>query len=88
MRRMGRVRWYRSFYWRIAITFVVLVLLVLVAQGALSTYLTQRPSARSPNNLALVVAAEIGALLAREPQTDLDTYLRREHSGGRQSTCC
>ena len=81
---MPRNRWYRSFYWRIGVTFVLLVALVILAQGAASTYLTQRPNAHSPNNLAAIVAADVAALLAHEPARDLGEHLRREYSGGGQ----
>jgi hypothetical protein len=77
-------RWYRSFYWRIGVSFVGLVVLVLLAQGAISTYLTQRPNERSPNNLAAVVAADIGSLLAQEPTFDLDQHLLREYGNSVQ----
>jgi signal transduction histidine kinase len=74
-------RWYRSFYWRIAATFVALVVLVLVAQGFLSNYLTRIPSSRSANNLAALVAIDVGRRLAAEPGRDLNPYLRHEYAG-------
>ena len=74
---MPRVtRWYRSFYWRIAATFVGLVVLVLLAQGALATYLTQRPSDRAPNNLAATVAMDVARRLAADAATDLNPHLK------------
>jgi two-component system, OmpR family, sensor kinase len=81
---MRKNRWYRSFYWRIGVTFVLLVVLVILAQGALSTYLTQRPNERSPNNLAAVVAADVASLMTHEPARDLNEHLHREYTGGGQ----
>jgi signal transduction histidine kinase len=75
-----RTTWYRSFYWRTAANFIGLVILVLLAQGALSTYVTQRPSARSPNNLALTVAVDVGRLLEAGSGFDLNTHLRRQYA--------
>ena len=78
------MRWYRSFYWRIGFAFVVMVVLVLVAQSALSTYLGARPTERSPNNLAAIIAADIGSLLATDPALDLERHLRQEYGAGPQ----
>jgi signal transduction histidine kinase len=78
---MPRVtRWYRSFYWRIAATFVALVILVLLAQGALSTFLTERPSDRSPNNLAATVAIDVARRLSSNSTPDLDQYLKTSYA--------
>ena len=35
-------RWYRSFYWRIGLSFVVLVVVVLAAQSAMFNYIMAR----------------------------------------------
>jgi two-component system OmpR family sensor kinase len=77
------VRWYRSFYWRIGLSFVVLVIVVLVAQSAMFSYIVARSNVpfrgRSPNNLAAIVAADIGSTLSQQPGIDLNDYLNREY---------
>ena len=66
-----RPLWYRSFYWRIAISFIALVIVVLVGQSLMfSVLLTRSQSAfapGNPNTLATAVAAEVGAALAAAP---------------------
>jgi signal transduction histidine kinase len=75
----ARSRWYQSFYWRIAVAFVVFVVAVIVAQSVIFGYLLARSSerspARSPNNLATTVAADIGSALAEDSNLDLGRYL-------------
>jgi len=74
-----RRNWYRSFYWRIGVSFVLFVLVVLTAQGMMFSYLLTRANeqdpARSPNNLATAVAADLGSALESNPGLDLTTYL-------------
>src|SRR6266404_1237693 len=71
--------WYRSLYWRIAFGLVAVVTVMLLAQGLLFIFLTDRLAgsmpARSPRELATLVASDISATLARDPSTDLATYL-------------
>lgn len=74
-----RSNWYRSFYWRIGVSFVVFVLVVLIAQSVMFSYIlaragTQNPG-RSPNNIATAVAADLGSALESNPGLDLSTYL-------------
>src|SRR4029453_18103829 len=79
----GSVRWYRSFYWRIGLSFVILVVVVLVAQSAMFGYNVARSNmpfrGRSPNNLAAIVAPDIGSALFQQPALDLNDYLNREY---------
>ena len=54
--------WYRSLYWRIAFGFIALLAILLLAQGVLFLWLTDRfvgSSARTPTQLAALVAAEV-----------------------------
>jgi two-component system sensor histidine kinase BaeS len=77
----GRVRWYRSFYFRIGFSFVVFVVAVLAAQSAMFSYMIARSRPfpfRAPNNVAAIVAADIGAALAQDPGIDLQEYVTRE----------
>src|SRR5439155_18403875 len=84
-RAMAPVRWYRSFYWRIGFSFFVLVIAVLVAQSAVVTYLMRRGPfmGRSPNNIAAIIAADFGSVLAQDPSLDLNEYLIRGTGGWR-----
>jgi signal transduction histidine kinase len=76
------VRWYASFYWRIGLSFLVLVIVVLVAQSAMFNYIvTRNPPfrGRSPNNLSAIVAADLASTLTQDPTVDLQEYLTREY---------
>jgi signal transduction histidine kinase len=81
MTPVNPVRWYRSFYWRIGFSFLVFVIAVLLAQSAMLTYMIRRPpfTGRSPNNIAAIVAADLGSTLAQDRSVDLDGYLHREY---------
>jgi histidine kinase/DNA gyrase B/HSP90-like ATPase len=69
------VAWYRSFYWRIGVRFVVLVGVVLVLQSVFFGYWVARSNANdpehSPNYRAARLAADLGTLLAQQPRQDL-----------------
>src|SRR5262245_18719760 len=75
--------WYSSFYWRIGISFVLFVFVVLVAQSLMFSYMMARSAGplphRSPNTLATIVAADVGSILARAPDADLSDHLRRQY---------
>jgi two-component system sensor histidine kinase BaeS len=74
---------FRSFYFRIGFSFVVFVVGVLVAQSAIVSYVMSRASNpfpnRSPNNLAAIVAADVGSTLAQNPGANLQEYLIAEY---------
>jgi hypothetical protein len=87
--------WSRSFYWRIAVSFVVLVIGVLVAQSLVFSYMMARssPTFLSPNILALTVAADVQDVLERDPSIDLprrtvSSAPDREPCGHRQPRAC
>jgi two-component system OmpR family sensor kinase len=75
--------WYRSLYWRIAFGFVALLAALLLAQGLLFLWLTDRfvmsPSSRTPQELADHVARDLSVLLTETPSADLESYVRREY---------
>jgi signal transduction histidine kinase len=73
--------WYRTFYWRIGLSFLVFVVLVVVGQNVMFGYLMARSrfAGRSPNNLAAIVAADLQSTLAQTPGTDLQQHLDREY---------
>src|SRR6266853_3817340 len=79
-----RARWYRSVYFRIGFSFVVFVVAVVIAQNAIFGYVVSRTAApafpgRSPNNLAAIVAADVGSALAQDPDLNLQEYVAREY---------
>jgi HAMP domain-containing protein len=81
-RAASRAPWYRSFYFRIGFSFVVFVMLMLAAQSALFNYILARRGpfpGRAPNNVAAIVAADIGAALAQDPQLNLQAFITREY---------
>jgi signal transduction histidine kinase len=76
-------RWYRSFYFRIGASFVVFVVAVVVAQGAIFSVMVRRNAPlgpRPPNILAAIVASDVGAALARDPHLDLQQYVGDEYA--------
>jgi two-component system OmpR family sensor kinase len=78
-----RARWYRSFYFRIAVSFVVFVVAILLAQSAIFSFVVARRApfpGRSPNNVAAIVAADIGAALTQDPGLNLQEYVAREYA--------
>jgi signal transduction histidine kinase len=77
-----RARWYRSFYFRIGFSFVVFVVAVLAAQSAIFSFIISRSRPfplRSPNTVAAIVAADVGAALAQDARIDLQEFVNREY---------
>jgi signal transduction histidine kinase len=72
-------RWYRSLYWRIGLGLIAFLAVMLVAQGALFLWITDRIAgsmpANSPQRLAELVSSDIGVALADEPTLDLAQYV-------------
>ena len=81
---MSSPRWYRSLYWRIGLGLLTFMALMLLAQGALFLWTTERIAgsmpASSPQRLADLVASDISAALADDPRLDLEQYVD-EHYG-------
>ena len=80
------LRWFRSFYWRIATSFVLVMLAVIVAQSLMFGYMisrwnTQDPS-RSPKNVASAAAADVGAALEANRELDLAAHLQTHYGRG------
>lgn len=77
---MMAMAWFRSFYWRIAASFVVLVALVVVGQSAIFSYLLTRPSGEfappDPNRTAAIIAARVRAALDTDNGASLEHVLR------------
>ena len=84
-------RWYRSFYWRIGVGFVVFVIAVIVAQSVMFGYLMSRSNAAlhgpSPNSFATIVEGDLGSALAADPAMDLQAHLVREFGGSSFHVC-
>jgi signal transduction histidine kinase len=74
-------RWIRSFYVRIALTFMVFVVAVIVAQSLMFSYVMARRDAqdpaRSPNNVGTTAALDVGAALASDAALDIGPYVER-----------
>ena len=71
------VRWYSSFYWRIGISFVVFVVVVLVGQSLMVGYARANGAFApgNPNAAAAAIAAELGTALSSDPTLDLSRFL-------------
>ena len=85
----ARTQRYRSFYWRIAASFVVLVVAVLVGQSAIFSYVLTRPSGQfapgNPNRAATAVAARLRTALRENPAAALEPLIVEASGGGRQA---
>jgi two-component system, OmpR family, sensor kinase len=76
-----RRSWYRSFYWRIGITFVAFVVVFLIAQG-LILHNTPRPvpfDLFRSSALAPEVAADVADVLGRGQHVDLSAHLKSRY---------
>src|SRR5947199_1616643 len=79
----ARARWYRSFSFRLGFGFVVFVVALLAAQSAIFSYIVSRSGPfplRSPNTVAAIVAADVGAALTQDAQIDLQEFVDREYA--------
>lgn len=80
--RLG-VPWHKSLYWRIALGLFAFVALMLVAEGALFLWISQRLAgaipARSPRQLAALVSQDVGAALTKDPNLNLEHYLLTQY---------
>ena len=75
--------WYRSLYWRIASGFIAMLAILLLAQGLLFLWLTDRifgTPARTPAQLAVLVAEDVTAELQQRPDGDLEAFVRDHFS--------
>jgi signal transduction histidine kinase len=78
--------WSRSFYWRIAVTFVLFTIGVLAAQSLVFTYMMARssPTFLSPNVLAVTVAADMQQSLESNPSLDVQRHLQTKYANAPQ----
>lgn len=81
--RPSQPAWYRSLYLRIAVGLTAFLALMLIAQGLLFIWMTDRIAgsmpARSPRRLAVLAASDIGTALSGDPQLDLRTYVTDQY---------
>jgi hypothetical protein len=84
----GPLPWYTQFLLRIAISFVVLVTVVLVGQSVMVSYLARSGDPFGPGNpnaAAAAIAGDVAAELARNPRLDLSAYLHERYGRVRQA---
>jgi signal transduction histidine kinase len=77
---MSEPVWYKSLYWRIGFGFIAMLAALLLVQGFVFLWFTDRivaGSSRSPDQLAALVSSDLSTALAREPKLDVDTYVRK-----------
>ena len=75
--------WYRSLYWRIAFGFIAMLAILLLTQTLLFFWLTDRifgAPARTPAQLATLVAEEIAGEIQQRPDADLESFVRERFS--------
>ncbi len=79
---MSEPVWYRSLYWRIAFGFVAMLAVLLLAQGLLFLWLTDRffGAPRTPTQLAAQIAEDLSAELQQHPNVDLEQFVPRHFS--------
>ena len=76
---MGELVWYKSLYWRIAFGFVATLATLLLAQGGVLLWLTDRivgSSWRTPEQLVAAVATDLSSAITADRSLDLDAYAR------------
>jgi len=77
-----RRSWYRSFYWRIGITFVAFVVVILLTQGLILSQIISSEDAQDQYRapvLAAEVAADVASVLARDRGADLGAHLKSQY---------
>jgi signal transduction histidine kinase len=82
-----RRRWYRSLYWRIAIGYIAVLALLMLAQTSLAVWMTGRiwgRASRTPAQLADLVALDLEKQLEQNPAVDLNEYLPQKYGRGYQ----
>jgi two-component system OmpR family sensor kinase len=78
----SRLAWHRSFYWRIGITFVAFVVVILITQGLILSYTISSEDAQDQflaPVLAGQVADDVASLLARDRGVDLSSHLKSRY---------
>ena len=79
--------WYRSLYWRIALGYIALLAVLLVAEMGVVLQLSNRMwgrAVRTPAQLANMVAQDLSRQLRESPEFDVDSYLKQHYGTGYQ----
>jgi hypothetical protein len=73
--------WYRSLYWRAAISLIALIAVLLAAEATTLPRLAPKGGAlpRDPSQMALLVASDVSAALKVSKDLDLRQHLRDEY---------
>jgi signal transduction histidine kinase len=74
---MSDLVWYKSLYWRIAFGFVATLAALLLMQGVVLLWLTDRiiGGFRTPEQLVTLVAADLSAAMMKEPHLQIESYV-------------
>ncbi len=72
--------WHRSLYGRIAVGYILLIAIFLVAQGALFVWLVDR-NAMPSSGVTRSLSQELGAALESNPSLDLQAFVRNVRPG-------
>jgi len=73
--------WHRSVYGRIAVGYLLLIAIELVAQGTVFLWLVERRARSNPPDLTDQLAAKLSKTLERSPNANLDDEVSRLHPG-------
>jgi hypothetical protein len=78
---LDRSPWYRSFYWRIGVSFLALVVAVIVGQSVMFTFMMRAASTAPPppHLRAAAIATNLGRALQADPGRDVGAMLRDGH---------
>jgi signal transduction histidine kinase len=80
------MRWHKSFYWRIALGFVLFLAAMLIVQAMLFAWVVARSGrtvpGESPVRFSQTVALDLSNALSGDPALDLARYLREQYSQG------
>lgn len=78
------MRWYRSFYSRVALGVVAFLAAMLVVQAVLFVWAVSQSgrslAGQSPARLGLNVALDLANVLERDPNADLARYVREQYA--------
>src|ERR1700687_1355715 len=76
---MPNTAWYRSFYWRIGLGFILFLALVVAVQAGALVWLTSRVQYGPPSpSVTRVIADELSAALATNPKLDIAQLFRQQ----------
>ena len=79
---MSDLVWYKSLYWRIGFGFVATLAALLLVQGIVLLWLTDRivGGFRTPEQLVSQVAADLSTAMTQDSNLPLETYVRDHFS--------